>query len=78
MDTNWIDNSKYASAKDWDKIVGNTSGTPTQEERDLDRPRAASKMLTSGSEKVHFLAGFALWMIDSCGVEFPRIIKTTP
>lgn len=47
VDTNWIDNSPYASgAKDWDTLVGNTSGTPTQEERDLDRPRAASKMLS--------------------------------
>lgn len=51
VDTNWIDNSKYASAKDWDKIVGNTSGTPTQEERDLDRPRAASKMLSDNWDK---------------------------
>jgi len=45
-DTSWIDNSKYgAGASDWDKIVGNTSGKPTQEEKDLDRPRATSKML---------------------------------
>ena len=51
VDTHWIDNSKYASAKDWDKIVGNTSGTPTQEERDLDRPRAASKMLSDNWDK---------------------------
>lgn len=51
VDTNWIDNSQYASAKDWDKIVGNTRGTPTQEERDLDRPRAASKMLSANWDK---------------------------
>jgi len=46
VDTDLIDNSKYgAGAKDWDKIVGNGSGTPTQEEKDLDRPRAAAKLL---------------------------------
>ena len=51
VDTNWIDNSQYANPKDWDKIVGNTSGTPTQEERDLDRPRAAAKMLSDNWDK---------------------------
>lgn len=50
-DTNWIDNSQYANPKDWDKIVGNTGSTPTQEERDLDRPRAASKMLSDNWDK---------------------------
>ncbi|MDR9750833.1 type III effector HrpK domain-containing protein [Pseudomonas sp. SZMC_28357] len=46
VDTALIDNSKYgAGAKDWDKIVGNGSGTPTQEAKDLDRPRAAAKLL---------------------------------
>jgi hypothetical protein len=47
VDSSWIDNSQYASgAKEWDKIVGNTASTPTQAERDLDRPRAAAKMLS--------------------------------
>lgn len=47
VDTSWIDNSPYASgAKDWDTIAGNTGSAPTQEERDLDRPRAAAKMLS--------------------------------
>lgn len=46
VDTDLIDNSKYgADAKEWDSIVGNNGATPTQEEKDLDRPRAAAKML---------------------------------
>jgi hypothetical protein len=46
VDTDLIDNSKYGvGAKGWDKIVGNNIGTPTQEEKDLDRPRVAAKLL---------------------------------
>ncbi|MFJ3007431.1 type III effector HrpK domain-containing protein [Pseudomonas fluorescens] len=51
IDTSLIDNSKYgAGAKDWDKIVGNGSSTPTQEEIDLNRPRAAAKLLEENWE----------------------------
>ena len=44
-DTNFIDNSKYSHASDWDSITGNKGGPATQEEKDLDRPRAAAEML---------------------------------
>lgn len=43
--TDWIDKSKYSHAGDWDKITGNTSGTPSQQSLDLDRPAAAARML---------------------------------
>ncbi|WP_411382940.1 type III effector HrpK domain-containing protein [Pseudomonas sp. L7] len=53
VDTSWIDNSKYASGvRDWDTITGNKGGDkPTQAEKDLERPRAASKMLSDNWDK---------------------------
>ena len=47
-DTSWIDTSSFgvSGAKDWDTITGNTSGTPTKEELDLNRPRAAAQLLS--------------------------------
>lgn len=52
VDTRWIDNSIYASdAKEWSAIVGNTDSAPTQLEKDLNRPRAASRMLADNWEK---------------------------
>ncbi|MDF0733626.1 type III effector HrpK domain-containing protein [Pseudomonas entomophila] len=52
-DTSWIDNSKYASGvRDWDTLTGNKGGAkPTEEEKNLERPRAAAKMLSDNWDK---------------------------
>jgi hypothetical protein len=48
VDTSAIDNSAEAqkTVANWGTLAGNTSGTPTQEQLDLNRPLAAAQMLS--------------------------------
>lgn len=68
--TDLIDNSKYATdAKDWDTIVGNTGAAPTQEEKDLNRPRAASRMLADNWDN---------WGLHGAAIDFANPPSTLP
>jgi len=69
-DTNYIDNSQYgAGAKAWDKIVGNTGSTPTQEEQDLNRPIAAAQMLS---------ANWDAWGLHGAPIDFANPPTSLP
>ncbi|MGY2231304.1 hypothetical protein HX780_05820 [Pseudomonas tolaasii] len=70
-DTSWIDNSSFgvSGAKDWDTITGNTSGTPTKEELDLNRPRAAAQLLSQNWDA---------WGLHGAPIDFANPPTTLP
>src|SRR5471032_1095860 len=70
-DTSWIDTSSFgvSGAKDWDTITGNTSGTPTKEELDLNRPRAAAQLLSQNWDA---------WGLHGAPIDFANPPTTLP
>ncbi|MGY2288520.1 type III effector HrpK domain-containing protein [Pseudomonas sp. SDO528_S397] len=71
VDTSWIDNASFgvSGAKDWDTITGNTSGTPTKEELDLNRPRAAAQLLSQNWDA---------WGLHGAPIDFANPPSTLP
>ncbi|MGU3307658.1 type III effector HrpK domain-containing protein [Pseudomonas sp. M5A4_2d] len=70
-DTSWIDNSSFgvSGARDWDTLTGNTSGTPTKEELDLNRPRAAAQLLSQNWDA---------WGLHGAPIDFANPPTTLP
>ncbi|WP_455928309.1 type III effector HrpK domain-containing protein [Pseudomonas capeferrum] len=70
-DTSWIDTSSFgvSGAKDWDTITGNTSGTPTKEELDLNRPKAAAQLLSQNWDA---------WGLHGAPIDFANPPTTLP
>ena len=70
-DTSWVDNSSFgvSGAKDWNSITGNTSGTPTKEELDLNRPRAAAQLLSQNWDA---------WGLHGAPIDFANPPTTLP
>ncbi|AMB85463.1 hypothetical protein AWM79_09170 [Pseudomonas agarici] len=69
-DNSWIDGSSHAAgAKDWDKITGNTGAQPTQEELDLNRPIAASEMISENWDA---------WGLHDTPIDFANPPTTLP
>ncbi|MDR9752459.1 type III effector HrpK domain-containing protein [Pseudomonas sp. SZMC_28357] len=70
VDTDLIDNSKYGvGAKDWNRLVYTSDSAPSQEQMDLNRPRAAAKLLDENWEK---------WNLNGEKIDFANPPSTLP